>query len=208
VKHFNSKEWADCVRGLAAPEVTKEMEDHAIKCEACGSEKSFWSTISLAMRRERTYEPPSSVVRIVKAAATGMKSESKSRVRVFAQLVFDSMMQPQAAGVRGAMAGPRQLLYRAGPVVIDMRLQERANDRHTLDGQVLSSENNEEGMNEMPIHLLCGRSEIANTRTNLFGEFHLEYDTAKDLQVFLELSQSKDVFIPLDESIWRMPLGN
>jgi hypothetical protein len=208
VKHFNSKEWADCVRGLAAPEVVKEMEDHAGKCEACGSEKSFWSTISLAMRRERTYEPPSSVVRIVKAAAAGMKQEAKSRVRVFAQLVFDSMMQPQAAGVRGAMAGPRQLLYRAGPVVIDMRLQERANDRHTLDGQVLSSENNEEGMNEMPIHLLCGRSEIANTRTNLFGEFHLEYDTAKDLQVFLELSQSKDVFIPLDESIWRMPLGN
>jgi hypothetical protein len=138
----------------------------------------------------------------------GAKSETKSRVRVFAQLVFDSLMQPQAAGARGAMAGPRQLLYRAGPIVIDMRLQERANDRHTLDGQVLSSENNEEGMNEMPIHLLCGRSEVARTQTNLFGEFHLEYETAKDLQVFLELNQSKDVFIPLDESIWRTPLGN
>jgi hypothetical protein len=208
VKHFNSKDWADFVRGFAAPEVAQEMEQHAAKCEACSAEKSVWDTVSQAMRRERTYEPPSSVVRVVKAAASGAKAEAKGRVRIFAQLVFDSLTQPQLAGVRGTMSGARQLLYRAGPVVIDMRLEERENDRHSLVGQVLSSENSEEGMNEMPVHLLCGRSEIANTRTNLFGEFQLEYDTAKDLQVFLELSQSKDVFIPLDESIWRMPLGN
>jgi hypothetical protein len=93
-------------------------------------------------------------------------------------------------------------------VVIDMRLEDReGGDRHSLVGQVLSSENSEEGLNEMPVHLMCGRSEVAKTRTNLFGEFQLEYENAKDLQVFLELSHDKDVFIPLDESIWRMPLG-
>jgi hypothetical protein len=209
VKHFESKDWADFVRGLAGPEAMKEMEEHAGKCEACASEVAAWATISLAMRRERNYEPPSSVVRIVKAAMAGAKPEAApSRVRIFAQLVFDSLMQPQMAGVRGTMSGPRQLLYRAGPIVIDMRLEERAGgDRHSLVGQVLSSENSEEGMNEMPVHLLCGRSEIAKTRTNLFGEFQLEYEKAKDLQVFLELTQDKDVFIPLDESIWRTPLG-
>jgi hypothetical protein len=210
LKHFNSKDWSDFVRGLAAPEIAQEMEQHAVSCESCSAEKSVWTTVSQAMSRERSYQPPAAVVRVVKAAVSGATSEAKSRVRIFAQLVSDSFKQPglAAAGVRGTMSGARQLLYRAGPIVIDMRLEERENDRHSLVGQVLSSENSEEGMNEMPVHLLCGRSEIANTRTNLFGEFHLEYDTAKDLQVFLELSQSKDVFIPLDESIWRMPSGN
>jgi len=210
VKHFESREWADFVRGLTGPEETKAMEEHAGECSVCAAEIASWARVSLAMRRERLYEPPSSVVRVVKTAMTGAKPEAApSRVRIFAQLVFDSFMQPQAAGVRGTMCGPRQLLYRAGPIVIDMRLEEKqGGERHSLVGQVLSSENNEEGMNEMPVHLLCGRSEIAETRTNLFGEFQLEYDTAKDLQVFLELSQEKDVFIPLDESIWRTPLGN
>jgi hypothetical protein len=210
VKHFNSQEWADFIRGVAGPQIAREMEDHAGKCQSCASELSAWAALSLAMRRERNYEPPTSVVRVVKAAMSGAKPETvSSRVRIFAQLVFDSLMQPQAAGVRGTMTGPRQLLYRAGPIVIDMRLEERpGTDRHSLVGQVLSSENSEEGMNELPVHLLCGRSEIAKTRTNLFGEFQLEYEKAKDLQVSLELSQNKDVFIPLDESIWRMPLGS
>jgi hypothetical protein len=209
VKHFDSRDWADFVRGLAGPEIAKEMEEHAGKCESCAAEVAAWSTVSLAMRRERTYEPPSSVVRVAKAAmATAGPEPAPSRTRIFAQLVFDSLTQASAGGVRGAMSGPRQLLYRAGPVVIDMRLEDReGGDRHSLVGQVLSSENSEEGLNEMPVHLMCGRSEVAKTRTNLFGEFQLEYENAKDLQVFLELSHDKDVFIPLDESIWRMPLG-
>jgi hypothetical protein len=38
-----------------------------------------------------------------------------------------------------------------------------------------------------------------------FGEFYLEHDSAdKNLQVSLEVDAQKDVFIPLDESVWRI----
>jgi len=85
VKHFNSQEWADFVRGVAGPQIAREMEDHAGKCQSCASELSAWAALSLAMRRERNYEPPTSVVRVVKAAMSGAKPETvSSRVRIFA----------------------------------------------------------------------------------------------------------------------------
>ncbi|HEY0704814.1 MAG TPA: hypothetical protein VGD60_18745 [Candidatus Acidoferrales bacterium] len=186
------------------------MKNHASACRDCAEELAVWSQVTKMGGRERGYEPPSGVVRIVKTAIIGTAPvRGTSRIREFAQLVFDSFRQAQVEGARSAMPGPRQLLYRAGAIVIDMRLEERpGSDRSSLLGQVFSSENNDEGMNEVPVHLLSGRDEVAKTQTNLFGEFHLEYDKAKDLQVSLAVSDTKDVFIPLDESIWRTPLGN
>lgn len=132
----------------------------------------------------------------------------KGTMRDLATLVFDSFSQPQVTGVRSTTAGARQLLYRAGPLTIDMKLQMPSNTgRFSLMGQVLSSDDNSVGMNEVPVHLLSGTSELASTSTNQFGEFYLEHDNGKDLQVSLEVSREKEVFIPLDEVIWRVAFG-
>lgn len=59
----------------------------------------------------------------------------------------------------------------------------------------------------VPVHSLYRRDTLAQTVTNQFGEFHLECETGKSLEVCVGVTARKDVFIPLDESIWRVPFG-
>ena len=129
-------------------------------------------------------------------------------MREVAALVFDSLSQVPLAGVRSSAAtAERQLLYRAGALMIDLKLQmSSGTDRFSLMGQVLSSDD-AVAMNEVPVHLLSGSAQLASTSTNRFGEFRLEHDSSKDLHVSLEVSEEKEVFIPLDESIWRVAFG-
>jgi hypothetical protein len=89
--------------------------------------------------------------------------------------------------------------------MIDMRLQVVGDEeRFALMGQVLKSGEHKHAMRQVPIHLLSGTDELATTSTNQFGEFYIEHSAGRDLQVSLEVSEEKSVFIPLDESIWRV----
>lgn len=128
-------------------------------------------------------------------------------MREVATLVFDSFSQVPLAGVRSTAAAERQLLYRAGPLMIDMKLQTSKDaDHFALMGQVLSSDD-AVALNEVPVHLLSGADQLISTSTNRFGEFRLEHDSEKDLHVSLEVSREKEIYIPLDESIWRVAFG-
>jgi hypothetical protein len=73
----------------------------------------------------------------------------------------------------------------------------------SLFGQVVQSEKNREGMSDLNVQLLRGQNELARTHTNNLGEFSLQYENAWDLQVALEVSPVKDVYIPLEGAIWR-----
>lgn len=177
-------------------------------CESCAKEKATWSTLAAFAKTEAQYEPPADIVNRAKALVQAApKREKALRIREIAELVFDSFLTPQLAGVRSAAGvGSRQLLYRAGEVMIDVRFE--ANDeseRFALTGQVFRDQGSKVGMTRVPISLISGKNELARTSTNQFGEFYLEHESAdKNLQVSLEVNSEKDVFIPLDESIWRI----
>jgi hypothetical protein len=206
MKHYESKDWIDFARGTLTAEQKAMLQAHLdAGCSACKVELRIWSWMSEFGRQELSAEPPPAAVRVVKSAAIPQDpGKARSRMREIAELVFDSYSQPQVIGIRSTAAAPRQLLYRAGSVLIDMRLQSAGDaDRFSLSGQVLSSGESKQALRHVPIHLLSGTNELASTATNQFGEFYLEHEVGKDLQVSLEVSQERDVFIPLDETIWR-----
>ncbi len=210
MKHFTFQDWVDFARSSVSAEQRKAMQGHLDDgCEKCAKELQMWKGFAEFAGREAAYEPPEGIVRIVKAALPSeQQQESGARIREIAHMVFDSLRQPQLAGVRSTQAAPRQLLYRAGPILIDMRLEAHSgSDQLSLVGQVLDSRESGKGLGEVPVHLLSGQNEVALTRTNRLGEFRLECGTGRDLQVSLEVSRRKDVFIPLDESIWRVPFA-
>jgi hypothetical protein len=92
--------------------------------------------------------------------------------------------------------------------MIDMKMQVAGEaDRFALIGQVVSSGEKKHALRQVPVHLLSGTDELASTSTNQFGEFYLEHQTGRDLQVALEVSSDRNVFIPLDECIWRVAFG-
>ncbi|MFY9532358.1 MAG: hypothetical protein WBC04_12425 [Candidatus Acidiferrales bacterium] len=210
MKHFKSQDWVDFARSSVSEEQRNAMQGHLDDgCEKCAKEFQVWKGFAEFAGREAAYEPPEGIVRIVKAALPSERpQESGSRITEVAQIVFDSLRQPQLAGVRSTHAAPRQLLYRAGAILIDMRLEAQSgSDKVSLIGQVLDSRESGKGLGEVLVHLLSGRNELALTRTNPLGEFRLECGSGRDLQISLEVSKRKDVFIPLDESIWRVPFA-
>jgi hypothetical protein len=206
--HFSSQDWIDFARNLASPQDAAAMKSHLQSgCESCAKEKATWSKLATFAKTEAQYEPPAHVVNMAKALVQAPKPEKALRLREIAELVFDSFLTPQLAGVRSvAGVGSRQLLYRAGEVMIDVRFE--ANDeseRFALTGQVFRDQGSKVGITRVPISLISGKNELARTSTNQFGEFYLEHESAdKNLQVSLEVNSEKDVFIPLDESIWRI----
>jgi hypothetical protein len=206
--HYSSQNWIDFVRNLVSPQDAEAMTTHLKSgCESCAKDKATWSRLAAFAKTETQYEPPQDVVNMAKALVQATKREKALRIREIAELVFDSFLTPQLAGVRSAAGvGTRQLLYRAGEVMIDVRFE--ANDeseKFAVTGQVFRDQGSKVGITRVPISLISGKNELARTSTNQFGEFYLEHESAdKNLQVSLEVNSEKDVFIPLDESIWRI----
>jgi hypothetical protein len=95
-------------------------------------------------------------------------------------------------------------MYKAGSLLIDMQLQPLENSsRRSLTGQVMNENQADREMDTLHVHLFSGRKELAHTHTDRYGEFYVEYDPQRDLQLSLEVSPGKDVFVPLDEALWR-----
>lgn len=206
--HFSSRDWIDYVRNLTTPQDAAAMASHLKSgCDSCTKEKAAWSKLAGFAKTEAEYEPPAHVVNIAKALVQAPRPEKGLRLREIAELVFDSLLTPQLVGVRSAAGvGSRQLLYRAGEVMIDVRFEASdESERFAVTGQVFRNQGSKVGMTRIPISLISGKNELARTSTNQFGEFYLEHDSAdKNLQVSLEVDSEKDVFIPLDESVWRI----
>jgi len=103
-----------------------------------------------------------------------MQPESKGTLRkIIAALVFDTYDQPMLAGVRRVGVPPRQLLFRAGDVDVDVKIESmEANDRITLVGQVLSS--TAKFFDNTPVKLESHGIVRYRTRTNVVGEFSFD----------------------------------
>jgi anti-sigma factor RsiW len=206
MEHFNQKDWIDFVRGTLSQERERAIRNHLDSgCIACAEEKQAWAWMREFGTQEAGYEPPANALRIAKTALSGRAKEPRHVMKELAELVFDTYSQPQVVGVRSTTAAPRQLLYRAGALMIDMRLQTVGDpERFALMGQVLTAGEKKHALRQVPVQLLSGTEELASTSTNQFGEFYLEHKAGRDLQISLGVSNEKLVFIPLDESIWRV----
>ena len=207
MRHFSLEEWADFTNRNIGPDKRIFMEHHLeSSCSHCTNIISSWQSLKHFALQESQLEVPRGAVALAKVAfAAHSKQPEPGALTVFAQLVFDSFRQPELAGVRSGAVDSRCLLYRAGPVLIDLSLDMTQNSGHiALQGQVMGSETETEarGMEEIPVSLQSGRETIARTETNQFGEFELECSARKGLQVSVAVNPQKNVLIVLDESVW------
>jgi hypothetical protein len=92
-----------------------------------------------------------------------------------------------------------QSLFRAGDCSLDLRVEpELHSSRAAIIGQVSSHASPETEMGDLPICLKSGKLVVAQTRSNRFGEFLMEYEQQKRLQlcVYLE-GGSKTIRVPV-----------
>jgi hypothetical protein len=152
------------------------LESHLAECRDCEELKQEFQTLMTRLHDDRSLEPPAELVNwgvnVFQPIARVKPAEGGLR-RFIAALVYDTYEQPLLGGVRRVGAPPRQLLFRAGDVDVDVKIESmEANDRITLVGQVLSSA--AKFFDNTPVKLESHGIVRYRTRTNLVGEFSFD----------------------------------
>ena len=174
MKHYSLAEWVDFARGILPPELSSAMQRHLDSpCRQCQDAVAFWQAVLTRASREVECQPPDEAVRQGKALF-GLIKPPERRPGPFglAERIFDSALCPAPAGLRSASATGRQMVYRSGDCLLDLRLQ--AGSRGiSLVGQVLNASNPAEAYSGARV-VLWGASVLAEATSNEFGEFLLE----------------------------------
>jgi hypothetical protein len=208
MKHISEADCSDFANQTVSPQRLSEMKEHLKGCKKCKEELHFWQGFKEFARRESECSPSEEAVRLAVGTFAICGPQPRRGVfREIAQLVFDSFREPVLAGVRGGPVPSRRLMFRAGEIMIDLSLQATSRPRHVLlVGQVLDTATSGIGIGRVPVVLLNGRDTLAEVETNPYGEFQMECMENKNLQISVSVTENKDVFIPLDESIWKTPV--
>jgi hypothetical protein len=202
MKHYSSEQWADYLRATAPKRTMAEMKRHLeTGCKRCEQAAGMWTTVLELAHKETGYQPPDSAVRMAKSYFAMCRIEEKqAMIPRLASLVFDSLRQPQLAGVRSMGSVPQHYLYRSGNLLVDVWM-ETVNPPATaaLAGQILDMTSPTPAVKDMMVILRSGNAEVSATRTNQFGEFHLEIGerSSEDLHLTVHSDNKTSVIIPL-----------
>ena len=172
--HITAEELIDYTDGVGSETERSTIAAHLVNCRNCADLKQELQALITRLQEDASFEPPAALVNWAVNLFQPVSRPAQSGLRKFiASLVFDTLDQPQLAGVRRVAVPPRQLLYRAGEVDIDVKIEAmEANDRISLAGQVLSGE--AKFFNNAPVRLESHGSVRYCTNTNVVGEFSFD----------------------------------
>jgi hypothetical protein len=122
------------------------------------------------------------------------------------EVIFDSFLVPAPVGLRATWQAGWQGLYRAGDCSVDLRVEpELKSSRAAVIGQITNHVAPEVAMEDLPVCLRAGRVVVAETRSNRFGEFQMEYHQQARLRLCIHLRDSKSIQVPLKKFISDQP---
>jgi hypothetical protein len=205
MEHFSERPWADFVRGISGPEISKDIKAHlAADCSKCKTALDAWSRVRRLASAEDAYAPPENLVRLVKL---GFASKPAHRPLAWipanwtvANLVFDSFAQPLPVGVRSSAAlSAWQVVYEAEALTVDLRFGHRAQSKTIhLVGQVFDKRAVRVWQTDATIELSTEHGQlVATTGVNAMGEFHIEFKPQDQLWLSVKAAGRNTVRIPL-----------
>jgi len=175
MRHVSTEQIVNYTDGSTSVAERAVYENHLTACKECHGLSEEFQFLVTRLRNDSTCEPPRDLVQwgvnlfqpVAQPATGGILK------KLIALLVFDTFDQPALAGVRRVGTLPRQLLFRAGEVDVDVKIESmEANDRITLVGQVLS--NAEKFFDNTVVKLESHGVVRYKTRTNPVGEFSFD----------------------------------
>lgn len=174
MRHITAENLITYMDGQASEVEKLTLETHLSSCTECTELNQELLTLVSRVQEDSSFEPPAGLVQWgINLFQPVMQPVSGGLRKIIASLVFDTFDQPMLAGVRRVGAPPRQLLFRAGDVDVDVKIESmEANDRITLVGQVLSSAT--KFFDNTPVKLESHGIVRYRTRTNVVGEFSFD----------------------------------
>ena len=174
MRHINIENLVNYVDGVALDVDKVSVETHLTACNECAELKQELQVLMTRLQEDSSLEPPAELVQWgINLFQPVIQPKTGPVRRLIASLVFDSFDQPMLAGTRRVGTPPRQLLFRAGDVDVDVKIESMdANDRITLIGQVLSTDT--KFFDNTPIQLESHGFVRYHTKTNVVGEFSFD----------------------------------
>jgi hypothetical protein len=210
MKHYTIDQWADFTRGVLAEEQRTPMQGHLDSgCQKCRQLSDFTAKLAVACTGLAMDPVPESAVRLAGAIfPVRVQDRPKRGNRVPVELIFDSFLLPSAVGLRAAWQVGWQGLYRAGDCSVDLRIEpELSSSRAAVIGQITNHVLPELEMGDLPVCLRSGKLVIAETLSNRFGEFQMEYAQQPQLRLCIGLRDSKSIQVPLRKFISDQPVA-
>jgi hypothetical protein len=210
-RHYEIDQWVDFARGLAVEPQSSAMREHvALGCSECAPLADFFTELNSVCRSMASSAVPDTVLRqAYRIFPVQLPSRPKRAFRIPVELVFDSFVAPAPAGLRATWQVGWQGLYRAGDCSLDLRIEpELRSARAAVIGQISNHTLPEQRMSDVQVCLKSGRLVVAETRSNQFGEFQMEYEQQGRLHlcVYLE-GGSKCIQVPLKRFTADRPAG-
>jgi hypothetical protein len=206
MNHYAIDQWVDFNRGLLTAEYSTQMQGHLQNgCRKCRDLSDLTSSgASMAAN-----PVPESAVRPARAIFPVPVHDRQKRGNLLpVELIFDSFMVPSAAGLRASWQVGWQGLYRAGDCSVDLRIEPLMNSsRAAVIGQIVSAALPALEMANLPVCLGAGKAIVAETSSNRFGEFQMEYDQRPQLRLCIRLRDSKSIQVPLKRLISERPVS-
>ena len=169
--HLNVEELVGYVEGISQ-EANWIIEQHLSACSECTEISHDIRNLITRLQEDGIFEPPVELLQqSISLFQPVIQLGSGSKLRkIIGILVFDTFEQPALAGMRHVGAPPRQRLFSAGAVDVDVKIESmEANDRITLVGQVLAE--GAKFFDNTPVKLESHGIVRYKTRTNVVGEF-------------------------------------
>jgi len=197
MRHYEVGEWADFARNLLSRNERAEMEQHlAGGCAECAATLAFLRKVSETASAEHSYESASSALSAAARSAfvkpqVGVDRVTSALQTLIARLTYDSALDLQPAGARASRGAGRQMLYEAGDFSLDLRVdRERDSMQVTLVGQIASQKDFKSRIANLPVELVSGKKIIAQTTSNEFGEFSLEYVPRRNMWLSVPMTSA------------------
>ena len=200
MSHYAIDQWVDFSRGLLGLENRTAMLAHLdTGCAACAQLSKFTSDLTETCAGVAEVRIPDSALRLARAIFPYHVYERPQRGnRVPVELMFDSFLVPSPAGLRSTWQVGWQGLYRAGECSVDLRIEpELKSTRAAVIGQITNHTLPDAEMSNLQISLLSGKTVVAETVSNRFGEFQLEYEEQAQLKLCISLADSRVIQVPL-----------
>jgi hypothetical protein len=205
---FSLADWADYVRGLAAPELHAEMARALAAGDPESRDAEARMREVLAVHRleaehpvpERLLTWAASMFRLHGPAAT-----AQARPNRLLSLVFDSFLAPLPAGVRSASPTSWQGVFESEDLSVDLRLdRHRRQPRVTAVGQIAERGPGGRSLARLPALIEVDGNLEATTKTDPHGQFVLEFPIGSFSEIRILVEPEGFLTLPLSTILTRL----
>ncbi len=192
MRHVSIEDVLNYVEGQTPEAEKSTFDNHVAGCSQCSDLKQEFQSFLTRLHQDASFEPPADALQwgLNLFQPIQQRPEVSGLRKIIASLIFDTFDQPILAGVRGVAEAPRQLLFRAGDVDVDVKIEAmEANDRISLVGQILSPST--KFFDNTPVKLESHGTVRYSTCTNPVGEFSFDEVPKDTYHLSVELPEGQ-----------------